>query len=134
MEAAMSDVTWFSDETATLGDRLCAARDHAGLSQDGLAQRLGVRNTTVDAWENDQIEPRANRMQMLAGMLNVSLGWLMTGQGDGLAAPSDSDPVIQGDLTGLLADMRGLRVQISQAGDKLEELEKRLRVALREVA
>ena len=130
----MTDATWFSEQTATFGDRLAAAREHAGLTQDELAQRLGVRSKTVSAWENDQMEPRANRMQMLAGMLSVSLGWLMTGQGDGLEAPADGDPVISSDLTGLLADMRGLRAQIGQAGEKLEQLEKQLRLALREVA
>jgi HTH-type transcriptional regulator, cell division transcriptional repressor len=130
----MTDATWFSDEIATFGDRLVAAREHAGLTQGGLAMRLGVRSRTVEAWENDQMEPRANRMQMLAGMLGVSLGWLMSGQGDGLAAPPDGDPVIRGDLTGVLADIRGLRAQMSQAGEKLEDLEKRLRLALREVA
>jgi len=36
---------WFSEEAATFGDRLAAAREDAGLSQKALAERLGVRNT-----------------------------------------------------------------------------------------
>ena len=49
--------TWYSDDVATFGDRLEAARAAAGLSQDGLAQKLGVRDSTVRAWESDKMEP-----------------------------------------------------------------------------
>ncbi len=41
---------WFSNEAATFGDRLSAARETAGLSQEELAARLGVRMTTLQAW------------------------------------------------------------------------------------
>ena len=57
---------WFSDETATFGDRLAGAREAQGLSQEDLARRLGVRLKTIQAWEDDLSEPRANRLQMMA--------------------------------------------------------------------
>ena len=79
--------SWFSEEVATFGDRLTAAREAAGMTQKEFATRLGVRLTTVQAWENDLAEPRSNRLQMLAGMLSVSLMWLLTGEGDGLSGP-----------------------------------------------
>ena len=82
---------WFSNEAATFGDRLSAAREAAGLTQEDLAARLGVRMTTLQAWEDDGAEPRGNRLQMLAGMLNVSLMWLMSGEGDGLDGPASGD-------------------------------------------
>jgi transcriptional regulator with XRE-family HTH domain len=86
MDAETPD-QWFSAEVATFGDRLAAAREAAGMTQKALANRLGVRHTTVQAWENDTSEPRSNRLQMLAGMLSVSLMWLLTGRGDGLDGP-----------------------------------------------
>ena len=52
---------WFSDETATLGDRLTAAREAAGLSQKDLARSLGVKAKTVNNWESDASEPRGSR-------------------------------------------------------------------------
>lgn len=79
--------SWFSEEVATFGDRLTAAREAAGMTQKLLATRLGVRLTTVQSWENDLAEPRSNRLQMLAGMLSVSLMWLLTGEGDGVNGP-----------------------------------------------
>ncbi|MEO1291404.1 MAG: helix-turn-helix domain-containing protein [Pseudomonadota bacterium] len=79
---------YFSDEQATLGDRIAAARQQAGLTQLELANRLGVGAKVISAWENDRREPRANRLQMMAGMLNVSVVWLLTGVGDDVAPPS----------------------------------------------
>ena len=34
---------WYAADVATFGDRLIGARDAAGLTQEELAQRLGVR-------------------------------------------------------------------------------------------
>lgn len=126
----MDDQNWYSDEAATFGDRLVAAREQAGLSVAELAERLGVKADTLAAWEQDLKEPRANRLQMLAGMLNISLSWLLTGQGTGPDRPPDDDPLAT-DITLLLADMRGLRGEIAQAADRLAQLEKRLRKALK---
>jgi len=67
----------------TMGGRMLRARDAAGLTIAELAARLGVRKATVQAWENDRSQPRANKMQMIAGLLNVSLSWLLHGIGAG---------------------------------------------------
>ena len=85
------DSGWFSDEAATFGDRVAAARRALGLSQERLARKLGVKLRTLANWENDMAEPRANKLQMLAGLLNVSLSWLLTGQGEGVAAPDEAE-------------------------------------------
>lgn len=42
--------TWYSADVATFGDRLAGAREAAGLTQEDLAQRLGVRLTTLQNW------------------------------------------------------------------------------------
>ena len=38
---------WYSDEAATFGDRVAAARDATGMSQRELAARLGVKEKTI---------------------------------------------------------------------------------------
>ncbi|TYB83013.1 helix-turn-helix domain-containing protein [Maritimibacter fusiformis] len=117
---------WFSEERATFGDRLAAARDGAGLSQKDLARRLGVKLKTVVAWENDISEPRANRLQMMAGLLNVSLMWLLNGEGEGVDPPG-VEPVMTQDARAILLEMRDLRGDIDRASDRLARLEKQLR-------
>lgn len=67
----------------TLGGRLSRARDAACLSSAQLARRIGVQPTTLQAWERDRSQPRANRLSMLAGVLNVSPSWLLCGVGTG---------------------------------------------------
>lgn len=123
------DAGWYSDDAATFGDRLAAAREQAGMTQVALAGKLGVKTGTISAWENDTKEPRANRLQMLSGMLGVSLSWLLTGEGDGPDAPEDAQPLTS-DLVDLLSEMRGLRTQIAMSAEKLAQLEKRLRANL----
>ncbi|MFT7107911.1 MAG: transcriptional regulator with XRE-family HTH domain [Yoonia sp.] len=121
---------WFSDDTATFGDRLAAAREAAGLSQTSLASKLGVKPSTVESWENDAKEPRANRLQMISGILGVSMSWLLTGAGEGPEAPDEAND-LSNDVLELLAEMRALRSQIMHSSEKLGRLEKRMRTALK---
>ena len=122
---------WFSDATATFGDRLAGAREAAAMAQKDLARRLGVRLKTLQAWENDMTDPRANRLQMVAGMLNVSLRWLLTGEGDGLEEPS-AKGVLGNDARGALSDLARLRAQTLVIVTEMGHLEKRMRTLLRE--
>lgn len=120
---------WYHEDAATLGDRLAAAREAAGLSQGQLAAQLGVKPEALEAWENDWKEPRANRLQMLTGLLGVSLRWLLTGVGEGPIDPEGLS-TIPSDVRDLLAEMRALRTQIAKSTVRMGELEKRLRKAL----
>ena len=130
MNETLQDEGYFSDESATFGDRVAAARDAVGLSQNELAKRLGVKERTIVAWEDDTAEPRANKLQMLSGVLNVSMRWLLTGSGDGLEAPTEASE-ISPDISSLLAEMRELRGQSIALGERLGRLEKRLRAGMR---
>lgn len=120
---------WFSEEAATFGDRLAAAREAAGMTQKDLAKRVGVKVSTLARWEEDQAEPRANRLQMLSGMLGVSLRWLLTGTGDGVDPPGAED--FPPDAGALLAEMRVLRTQAERTAERMGLLEKRLRTMLK---
>lgn len=115
----------YTDATSTFGDRLALAREAVGVSQKELAARIGVKLPTLRNWEEDRAEPRANKFQLLAGMLNVSMGWLMSGQG---AAPVEhpggsSERIIRS----CLADLHELRTDQAQMADKIARVEKRLR-------
>ena len=123
----MSTDDWYAEDAATFGDRLAAAREMASLSQADLAKRLGVKASVIRAWEEDLKEPRANRLQMLCGMLSVSIPWLLTGDGDGVDGPVGDDAAMDQDLKTILADMRTLRAEMTRSADRLALLEKRLR-------
>jgi HTH-type transcriptional regulator, cell division transcriptional repressor len=126
MTTMNDDTDWYGPDAATFGDRLAAARDHADMTQAMLAKRLGVRLSTLRGWEDDMSEPRANRLSMLAGLLNVSMAWLITGEGDGIASPVEGAGA-DGDLTRIMTELRELRTDMLQKAERLGQLEKRVR-------
>lgn len=131
----MSDVdgiNWYSNESATFGDRIAAAREARQMTQKSLAKRLGVGLKTVEGWENDLSEPRANKLQMLSGVLNVSIPWLLTGEGDGVEA--EPEDVSARDISDLLAELRVLRTDMLRSAERLAVVEKRLKNALTRAA
>jgi transcriptional regulator with XRE-family HTH domain len=123
---------WYSEEAATFGDRITGAREAVGLSQEELARRLGVRLRTIRAWEDDLAEPRANKLQMLAGLLNVSIRWLLTGEGDGIAEPGAAEMPVE--ITALLSELREVKTQLVRTADRVAVIEKQLRSAARAAA
>lgn len=124
-----SKETWFAEDRATLGDRITAARERAGLSQAEAARRLGVRAATFKAWEADASEPRANRLHMLSGLVGVPLRWLMTGEGEG---PDPDQTGLEPDIRGVLGELRALAAEQTRLAARVARSEKRLRVMLEE--
>jgi len=129
-ELTQQTAGWYGAETATFGDRLAGAREALGMSQQDLAKRLGVKLKTVRAWEDDLTEPRANKLSMVAGLLNVSITWLLNADGDGPEGPRE-EAELPSDVSEMLTEMRHLRGQAVVLADRLGLLEKRLRTTLR---
>ncbi|WP_316013079.1 helix-turn-helix transcriptional regulator [Roseobacter sp. HKCCA0434] len=118
---------YYFDEIATFGDRLAAAREALGMTQNELARRLGVKPATIVNWEDDRAEPRANRLSMLAGILGVTLKWLISGQGEG---PGVETEPLDADALALLAELRRIRTEQARLIDRMGVIEKRLRERL----
>ena len=114
----------YSNDAATFGDRIVAARQAMGLSEAQLARRLGIKVQTLRNWEDDRAEPRANKLQMLAGMLNVSIIWLMSGEGPGVPEIK-SGPKLE-ELTDLLEEMRQIRSLQTDLSNRTKRLERRM--------
>ncbi len=118
-----ADINWYSNDAATFGDRVAAAREARQLTQKALARHLGVATKTVEGWENDVSEPRANKGQMLSGVLNVSMPWLLTGEGQTFDL---EEPGAQ-DVADLMTEIRALRGEMLTTAERLGVLEKRLK-------
>ncbi len=121
---------WYSEDAATFGDRLAGAREAYGFSQKELAQHIGVKEKTVHAWEDDLSEPRANKLQMLSGVLNVSMRWLLTGEGVGLGEPEAA--ALPAEFADLLTELREIRSQAAAMAERVGRVEKRLRATLKD--
>jgi transcriptional regulator with XRE-family HTH domain len=123
---------WFGPDTATFGDRVSGAREAAGMTQAQLARRLGIKKSTLIGWEDDISEPRANKLSMMAGLLNVSIMWLLTGEGDGMTAPAEDS---QGapDFSGVLAELREICSAMRSNAERAARVEKKLRQLLQDM-
>ncbi|QFT92505.1 HTH-type transcriptional regulator ImmR [Roseovarius sp. THAF9] len=121
---------WFDPDATTFGDRLAGAREAAGMTQKEMAQRLGVKLKTLQGWEDDVTEPRANKLSTVSGLLNVSLRWLLMAEGDGPEAPADAED--NADVTAMMTEIRALRTQIVGSAERLGRLEKTLRKVLQD--
>lgn len=117
----------YSDDASTFGDRLTLAREAAGLDQEGLAEKLGIKLKTLRNWEDNRAEPRANRLHMLAGLLNVSIIWLMNGKGEQPEIASDATQRVVRDC---LAELQALEAEQRQLAERVHHVERRLRLAL----
>jgi transcriptional regulator with XRE-family HTH domain len=70
-----------------LGQRLYELRRKQGLSQEQLAEKIGVSRQTVSKWESDQSTPDLERLMALSGLYNLSLDELV-----GRVQPSPTVP------------------------------------------
>ena len=120
---------WYGPDAATFGDRVVGAREKSGMTQAELSRRLGIKLATLHGWEEDRSEPRANKLQMLSGMLNVSLLWLLSGEGIGPEEPSTVP--LSGDVQGILIEMRAIKTDMTRTAERLSRLEKKLRLSLK---
>ncbi len=83
------------DGGSDVGGRIVEAREAAGLSVEAVANRVGVKASTVAKWERGSA-PRSNRIVSLAGVLGVTPTWLLMGHGTEPREASELDDVRQG--------------------------------------
>lgn len=56
----------------TFGERLQALRQRSGMSQDQLAERLGVSRQAVSRWERDETMPETDKVITMADLFGVT--------------------------------------------------------------
>jgi transcriptional regulator with XRE-family HTH domain len=100
-----------------MGSRLREARERTGISEGALAEALGVNVTSIKAWENDKRTPRANKLVNIAGVLGVSVRWLLEGQAE--PTRHQNTPV---SIEKLRRDVEQLRSHLASAQSRLESM------------
>ena len=64
----------------TIGKYIADKRHARGLTQEQLAEKLGVSNKTVSKWENGKSMPDYSIIQKLCEALHITLAELMDGE------------------------------------------------------
>ena len=63
------------------GDRIRELRKSEGYTTKQFGERLGVKQSTVNAWEVGRIKPPVVAIKAIAAEFGVSEKWLTTGEG-----------------------------------------------------
>ncbi|WP_238883816.1 helix-turn-helix transcriptional regulator [Clostridium sp. YIM B02551] len=63
----------------SFGEKLLDLRKKAALSQEDVAEKLGVSRQTVSKWETDQTVPELIKAKLLSELYNVSYDYLISG-------------------------------------------------------
>jgi len=66
----------------TIGERIKERRKDLGMTQNELAEKLGVSFQAVSKWENETSLPDTAMFPALSSVLDVSLDYLFTGAGE----------------------------------------------------
>ena len=61
-----------------LSEKILYCRKKAGLSQEALAEKLGVSRQAVSKWETDDAVPELGKLVSLAGAFGVTTDWLLS--------------------------------------------------------
>lgn len=72
----------------TMGEKIQDLRRRSGMSQDALAEQLGVSRQAVSKWERDEAVPEADKIVSLAKVFHVSTDYLLMEEPAPQAAPA----------------------------------------------
>ena len=98
----------------TIGKRIAHFRKEKGLTQEDLAQHMGISPQAVSKWENDQTCPDISALPKLARLFDVTVDELLEGK-EVLPAARVLPPEQQKDIKDMV-----LRVTLDSAeGDKI---------------
>ena len=110
----------------TIGKRIALLRKEKGMTQEDLANAMGVSPQAVSKWENDQTCPDISALPKLSKLLGVTVDELLEGKQE-LPAVRVLPPAERKDMKDML-----LRITVDSAdGDKVRV---NLPMALVEVA
>ena len=74
-----------------LSDNIREYRKKSNMSQDELAEKLGVSRQSISLWETGQTQPTIDNIIALAKIFNISADTLL-GNTDGTILSEDRDP------------------------------------------
>ena len=81
------------NRSATMGQRIAALRTQHHLSQEELAERLGVSRQSVSKWETDASVPDLSKLLTLSEVFGVTLDELGNGTPASPPPPAPEPPV-----------------------------------------
>lgn len=79
----------------TIGELLKEARLQAGLTQEKVAEAIGVSRQSISNWENDKTYPDVINVIALSELYQVSLDYLLKGSKDYMKHLDESTDIVK---------------------------------------
>ncbi len=83
----------------TLGEKIKEQRTAHGLSQETLAEAMGVSRQAVTKWEADQSAPSSEKLILLAKLFHISLDELIGNDVAPVKPDKKPNPILRANLT-----------------------------------
>lgn len=79
----------------TIGEKIYTLRGQRRMSQDDLAEKIGVSRQTVSNWETDKVRPDTDKVILLCGLFDISADYLLLDREEAAEAtqPEETAPV-----------------------------------------
>ena len=94
----------------SMGSKLAQARRKNNLTQEQLAQQLGVTRQAVSRWESDAAYPETDKIVRMSQLLGVSCDWLLRDGADDAGNGPAAAPAL---VTRLLAQAAGRKARLA---------------------
>ena len=92
-----------------VGKRIRQARELAGLTQEKLAETIGVSRTAIVRWESGETDPTLEHLIAMTAILNVSADFLLG---------TDDTNQVTIILTEMASTLNRLLTEIQEKGEK----------------
>lgn len=81
-----------------LQNKIYSCRKNAGLSQEALAERIGVSRQAISKWETGEATPEVAKLLSLAKTFGVTTDWMLSDDPDLPANEPETEPIIEEEL------------------------------------
>lgn len=78
-----------------LQNKIYTCRKNAGLSQEALAERIGVSRQAISKWETGEATPEVAKLLSLAKTFGVTTDWMLSDEPDLPANEPETEPIIE---------------------------------------
>ena len=78
----------------TIGKRIKYARSKISMSQEVLAERVGLKQGTISDIERDKSNPSIDTLIRIRDVLDVSIDWLLTGEDNNISLENDTKKIL----------------------------------------
>lgn len=103
----------------TLGEKLKSCRTKKRLSQEKVAELVGVSRQAVTKWENNQTVPNSNNLITLASIYGVSLDELVTEKQE---EGKNENPILHSNLTLLAIILQAACINVAMQSSLVADI------------